>query len=144
MLAQTVWSVPASTIGAGLKEIVIWSLTAKQPFAPWSDDVRVSVTLPFAISVAVGVYEAFRSLLSTTKVPKPLVQVPALAPPLTFPDKTVTALFAPFVWSIPALTTGAEEKVIVILSLTSKQFPLPVLVTIRVTVPFAISADEGE
>ena len=59
-LAHTVWSAPASTVGGSVKVMVIWSLTAAQ--LPLPVVVRVSVTLPAAISEAVGVYTAFRAV----------------------------------------------------------------------------------
>ena len=53
LLAQTVWSAPASTVGAGVKVTVILSVTGLQD--PFPVVVKYSFSVPAAISAAVGV-----------------------------------------------------------------------------------------
>ena len=53
LLAQALWSAPAFTTGASVKVSVTLSVTARQ--LPLPVVVSVSVTLPAAISAAVGV-----------------------------------------------------------------------------------------
>src|SRR5262249_23926242 len=82
--AHTVWSAPPCTVAAGLIAIVIWSLTWGQvPAAPTL--LSVSVTLPAAISAAVGVYVAFKAAALGLNVPAPPLHVPPVAPPPTAP-----------------------------------------------------------
>ena len=74
--------------------------------------------------------------------PVPPDQTPPVAT-VVFPAKVAMLLFLHFVWSTPALTVGAGVIVIVILSLTDEQFPLPVVVNVKVTFPAPISPGEG-
>jgi hypothetical protein len=49
-------------------------------------DVKVNVTVPAAISPALGTYVAFRTADEGLKLPLPeVVQFPVLAPPVTLP-----------------------------------------------------------
>ena len=82
-------------------------------------------------------------VLLGVNVPAPPDQIPPDAI-VTEPFKVTNALFPQTVWSAPAFTVGAGVMVIVILSVTALQFPLPVVVNVRVTVPAAISAAVGE
>ncbi len=59
------------------------------------------------------------------------------------PDKATFALFAHTVRSVPALTVGTGVIVIRTLSVTAKQFPFPVEVSVSVTDPALISAADG-
>ncbi len=59
------------------------------------------------------------------------------------PFSVVTALFLHLVWSTPAFTVGDGVIVINISSLTAEQFPLPVVVSVKVTLPALISPAEG-
>ena len=77
------------------------------------------------------------------KAPVPPVHIPVDDPPVIEPFKVTSGLLAQTDWFTPALTIGAGVMVIVILSLTGLQFPLPVVVSVKVTVPAVISAAEG-
>ncbi len=63
--------------------------------------------------------------------------------PLTEPFKLITGAFAQTDAAVPAFTMGAGVKVITRLSETATQFPLPVVVSVRVSVPAASSAAVG-
>ena len=140
LLAHTVWSVPAFTVGAGVNVINIWSLTALH--VPLPVVVRVSVTEPFDISDADGVYTAVSVVLFGENDPAP----PDHAPPdaiVIFPASVVAVLFAHFVWSTPAFAVGGAEKVIVTWSVTAVHVPFPVVVRVSVTLPFEVSVAVG-
>jgi hypothetical protein len=90
LFAHTLCGVPASTTGAGLNVITIWSVTALQPARV---ELNVKVTLPLLISVALGVYVVF-TLLFGEKVPVPLVVHKIVVPATsTVPVRVTTALF---------------------------------------------------
>ena len=63
--------------------------------------------------------------------------------PVTVPFRLIVGLFAHTDPFAPAFTMGAGVKVIVRLPETTAQLPLPVLVSVRVRVPAAISAAVG-
>ena len=78
--------------------------------------------------------------LALAKVPVPLlVQMPPVAV-VTDPRRLTVALLAHTVLSIPALTVGALVMVSTIISETAVQVPFPVVVSVRVIVPLAVSA----
>ena len=129
-------SVPAFAVGAGVMVIVIWSVTGL--FGPFPVDVRVKVTVPAEISAALGVYTALSAVFPGLYVPLPPDHIPPVAP-ITDPLSVTEGLFAQDVWSTPAFTVGAAVIVIVITSLTELQFPFPVVVSVKVTVPAVIS-----
>src|SRR5690606_2093417 len=66
---------------------------------------------------------------------------PALA---MVPLRSTCGLFAQTVWFAPALATGAGPIKMVITSFSETQFPLFVLVRVRVTCPLEISVAAGE
>jgi hypothetical protein len=63
--------------------------------------------------------------------------------PITDPFNAITELFVQTVPFEPALTTGADVMVITLLLGTALQLPLPVELSVSVTVPAAISAALG-
>src|SRR5688572_24723189 len=73
------------------------------------------------------------------KLPVPLVLQVAV-PVLVVPFSTTLGLFTHTESSIPAFTTGASVIVMTTWSCTARQVPLPVVVTVIVTVPAAVSA----
>ena len=81
-------------------------------------------------------------LLFGLKLPRPPLHTPPVAT-VTLPFKATCALFAQRVTSTPAFTTGEGVKFKVMLSLTWTHEPLPVVVSVSVTLPFAISAGVG-
>ena len=81
-------------------------------------------------------------VLFGVKLPRPPLHTPPVAP-LTLPFKGMLALFAQKEAAAPAFTTGAAVKFKVTLLLTALHVPLPVVVSVRVTLPFAISAAVG-
>ncbi len=56
--------------------------------------VSVSVTLPAAISAALGVYVAFNAEAPGLNVPAPPLQLPPVAPPPTEPASCACGLLA--------------------------------------------------
>src|SRR5262249_37127056 len=82
--ADTVWPGPVGPPGVGSIVIFLGSLGAGRGPAG-SLVVRVSVTLPAAISAAVGVYFAFIAVALGLNVPAPPLHVPLEAPPPTAP-----------------------------------------------------------
>ena len=93
-MAHLVWSTPASTVGALVNVMVIWSDTAIQ--VPFPVVVNVRVTNPAASSPAVGVYVAPKVVLFGVNTPVPPDQIPPVAT-VTMPARVVTALFLHFV-----------------------------------------------
>src|SRR5690606_6875305 len=140
LFAQRLWSGPAFTVGAGVMVYVTWSLTALQ--RPLPALVSARVTVPAARSAALGVYATLGAVLLGLYVPLPPLQIAPVAP-LTVPLKVMAALLAHTVPLGPASTKGAGVKVISLLSETTAQFPLPVLVSVRVRLPPASSAGVG-
>src|SRR5690606_35697466 len=104
LLAQRVWSAPAFTVGAGMMVKVTWSVSARQ--SPLPAVVRVSVTLPAAISAALGVYNALSVMALGLKVPVPPLHTPPVAP-FTVPASWIWLLLAHTVPAVPASTIGA-------------------------------------
>ena len=104
LLEQITWSAPAFTVAAGLMVNIKLSLTIGQgPVG--SLVVRVSVTLPEAISAALGVYTAVIEVI-VEKLPDPEEDhVADVAPPPKFPDK-VAVVFEHIVLSAPAFTVA--------------------------------------
>ena len=102
----------------------------------------MSVTVPAVRSAALGVYTAFRVALFGAYVPVPPLHTAPVAP-LWVPARVIAGLFAQTVPFGPAFTVGAGVNVIVLLLDTGLQFPLPVLVNVKVIAPAAISAAVG-
>ena len=75
-------------------------------------------------------------------VPNPPDQLPPVAP-VTEPFKLTFELLAQTVWFAPAFAVGAGVNVIKILSETALQLPLPVVVSVNVTLPLVISPEVG-
>lgn len=91
LLAQTVASNPASTVGASVMVTIIWSFI--DAHAPLFDEVNVNVTVPAAVSAALGVYVAFSVVAEGANAPLPVVvQMPL--PVEEDPFSVTTALFA--------------------------------------------------
>jgi hypothetical protein len=100
--------------------------------------VKVSVAVPALISSGEGKYSALKLVLLGTKVPFP-VQLAAEPNPLSFTGK----LLVQTVWSGPASTVGIVTKLMEAWSEMGKQAPLPVVVSVKFTIPFDLSAGEG-
>jgi hypothetical protein len=111
LAAQTVWSIPALTVGDGLIVIKTWSLVAVQ-VPGGSLVVKVNVTVPAVISAAVGVYTALSVELFGVKVPAPPLHVPEVADPPTTPASVTFGAPAQTTWSVPAFTVAAGLIVI--------------------------------
>ena len=139
-LEQVVRSGPASTEGASSTVTVSWSLTARQ--LPLPVVVSVRVKLPEPSSKFEGWYWAFSVCASGRKVPRPPLQVPPEAT-VTAPFRSITGLLAHTCRSTPASTVGAGVKVMVTVSWSEKQVPLPVVVRYSVTLPEASSEAVG-
>ena len=106
LFPQTTLSNPAFTCGAGVKSIVISSVTWLQ--LPFEVDFRVSVTLPKPplMSAAEGVYIGF-TIFAFEKAPVPLDVQVAPKGLDTDPFNCTFALFAHLISLIPAFTIGA-------------------------------------
>src|ERR1041385_7970055 len=99
---------PASAVAAGRMLMVIASLTWPQgPLTAFV--VSVSVTVPAAISAALGVYTAFKVEASGLNEPAPPLHVPAGAPPPTTPASVTCGLVEQTIWSTPAFAVAAGE-----------------------------------
>jgi hypothetical protein len=141
LLAQTVLSAPAFAVGAGVIVTTIASLTAVHVPIPV---VRsVSVTVPAALSAALGTYVAFSVVLLGVKVPDPDVDHDPPEAIVTLPFSATFALLAQTVWSAPAFAAGAGVIAITIASVTAMHVPFPVVVSVNVTVPVVVSAALG-
>src|ERR1051326_2269870 len=105
-------------------------------------EVSLRVTVPAAVSAALGMYVPFSVVLFGENVPLPLV-LHTPVPVLEVPFSVTFALLAQTVWLLPALTVGVCWYVIVTVSETDKQDPLLVEVNISVTVPADVSAVLG-
>ena len=140
LFAQTVASLPAATVGGGVKKIVMLSSSGLQvPFAP---EVRISVTFPPAISPAVGTYVFVSAVAADEKLPVPKVdQVPL--PVELVPLMAAFGLFMQIEILAPAFTSGAFEMVKTIVLDTARQSPFPVVVSTIATLPAAVSAALG-
>jgi len=124
--------------------IVIASDVASQGPAGLSE-VSVNVTLPAAISAAVGVYTACKSLrLGLKPLVVPPLHVPVVVPPLMLPASVTAGLLAHTVASSPAPVVTSWLIVIVIASLVAPHGPAGSSeVSVRVTLPAAISPAVG-
>src|SRR5580765_3986125 len=119
------------------------SLTAPQGPAG-SFVVIVRVTPPADISVAVGMWVAWRVEALGLNVPAPPLHMPLEAPPPTAPASCTAGDDVHTLRSAPATTVAAGRIVIFIWSLTWPQGPLTApLVSVSVTEPAAISAAVG-
>jgi hypothetical protein len=105
-------------------------------------EVKVSVTVPAAVSAALGEYDAFKVDADGEKVPLPLV-VHTPVPVLEVAESKTEALFAHTTWSGPVVIVGIGANRMFIVSVTAKQLPLPVDVRIRTTLPKVVSAALG-
>ena len=75
LFAHTVASLPASTVGRGVKKTV--TLSSSELHAPLFAEVNINVTLPPVISPAPGTYVAFKVVAVGVNVPVPkVVHVP--------------------------------------------------------------------
>ena len=86
---------------------------------------------------------AFKSVLLGVKTPVPPVHMPPVAIVIV-PLRVTSALLAHEFKSTPAFTVGDAVKVTVIASDSALHAPLPVVVSVRVNVPEAISTALGE
>ena len=120
--------------------IIIASLTAIH--VPLPVVVSVRLTIPDAISPAVGVYTAFRVFAFGLYIPEPPDHCPPVAIVIA-PFSVTFALFPHTIWSEPAFAVGEGVKKIVIWSVTAIHDPLPVVVSVRVTLVAAISLSAG-
>src|SRR5690606_15763977 len=108
LLAQSTWSMPAFTTGAAVKEIITWSVAARQ--LPLPVVVSVSVTLPLAISPGVGMYTAPMLVGPGSKLPAPPLHTAPVATEKD-PFSWAAELLAHTTMSDPALAVGAGVKV---------------------------------
>src|SRR5512144_2391210 len=95
----------SGTVTTGWSSVsVTWSLTA--PHTPaGSFVVSVSVTLPAAMSAAVGVYVALSAeALGVNTPPAPPLHVALVALPPMLPASWIGPLSAQVIWSAPAFT----------------------------------------
>jgi hypothetical protein len=114
-------------VGASVIVITIASLTCAH--APLLVEVSVSVTLPAAVSAALGVYVAFSVVLLGVNVPDPEEShCPVVVPPLTLPANVTAALLPQTDWSPPALTIATWSTTSVVVPAGPVQ-PLTVAVT---------------
>ena len=143
LLEHTATSGPAFTVAAGAIVMCMAPLTA--PHGPaGSFVVSVSVTLPAAISAALGVYVAFSVEAFGLNVPAPPLHMALEAPPPITPASCTLGFDAHTVRSAPATTVAAGRIVIFTWSLTWGQVPpIGALVSVSVTAPAAISAAVG-
>jgi hypothetical protein len=109
---------------------------------PFPVVVRIRSTCPDAISPLVGVYVAPSAFGEGLNEPSPPLHCPP-AQKFTKPLSEMVALLPQAVWFAPALETGEGAKLIVILSATALQFPLPVEVSVSVVCPAVSSAFDG-
>jgi hypothetical protein len=126
-------SIPAFTEGAVVNTIKTLSFTCEQ--FPLLVDVKIKFTEPELISLALGEYVAFKSVLFGVNVPVPPDQIPVVLPPDTVPERIDAALFLQALIFTPALTTGDGVNVILTVSFIKKQLLLLVEVKIRFTKP---------
>jgi hypothetical protein len=133
---------PAVTTPAGLIVNVI-ELVAATHGPAGSLDVIVKLTVPAAISAALGVYTADKDVL-LLNVPLPLVvHVTEVAPPLIEPERVYTSPEQMVAFE-PAFTCASEVIVNTTLSETAVHGPAgSLLVIVNVTVPAAISTALG-
>ena len=85
---------------------------------------------------------AFGTRLFGLKVPLPPLQTPPVAP-LTVPLSVMFDAFAQTVPPTPASTIGAGVMKMVRVSVAALQVPFPVVVSVSVTWPAAMSAAPG-
>lgn len=95
------------------------------------------------VSAALGVYDAFRSVVEGVKTPVPVVDHCPPVAMVTDPLSVNTALLEQTPTSGPAFTTGASVMVIINWSVTARHPPLLVEVSVSVTLPAAVSAALG-
>ncbi|WP_256235919.1 hypothetical protein [Cytophaga hutchinsonii] len=89
-------------------------------------------------------YSAFLTKALGTNVPEP--EVVHLTPPaiVELPSKITPPESAQIAISVPALTVGLGVIRILIVSLTARQVPLPVVTPAILTKPAVISAADGK
>lgn len=136
------WSDPAFTVGAGYIVTTMASLTEVQgPVG--SLVVRVRVTVPEAISAALGLYVVASAVAFANEPVPDELHVEVEAPPPLVPE-TETTLPAQMSWSIPAFTVGAGEIVRTIASDLAEHGPAGLFVArVSVTVPAEMSPALG-
>ena len=83
-----------------------------------------------------------RSVLLGVNIPEPPDQIPPVATEMT-PAKFASGLFSQLFKSKPAETEGAEVNVTTISSDSALHVPFPVVVSVKVSVPEAISPAVG-
>ncbi len=121
--------------------MIISSNAAMQPpFPPVV--VNLKVTVPAAVSAALGVYVA---AINVALLNVPLPVVVHIPPPalVVAPERVTTALLAQTVWFASASAVGASVKVITMSSKSAGQIPVPVVVNLNVTKPVVVSVVLG-
>ncbi len=139
-MAHTVTSLPAFTTGIGVKNTVM--LSSSQLHIPLFEEVKIKITFPAERSAALGVYVALRVVLFGEKDPLPRV-VHAAFPVVLVPLSDASGLLIQTEVFAPAFTLGASEIVTTNGSETGLQLPIPVVVSVNITVPAAVSATLG-
>ena len=71
-----------------------------------------------------------------------MTQLPPVAF-VTIPFNVIPETSLQTVWLTPALAVGISVNVIITLSINALQTPFPVVVKVSVTLPAAVSAEEG-
>ncbi len=143
LVAHTIWSGPAFTVTGALMKIVMASLAGGHG-RPDAALVRTSVTLPAAISAALGVYCALSAVRPGLNVPVPPVHAPVVTVPLTDPASCTVAALPHTTWSGPALTIVIGSMVTCMASATGPHGPAgSFVVSVNVTPPAAISVAVG-
>ena len=139
--AQIVCGGPALAVAVGLMVITTEETVAGHGPAG-SLVVNVNVREPLLTSVAVGVYTAFKVVLSGEKLPAPL-HVPLVADPPIDPAR-VAGEPAQIVWAGPALAVAEGLMVIITEEVVAGQGPAgSLVVNINVTEPLLISVEFG-
>lgn len=124
-------------MGAGVIDSTSSSERSEHP----SVLLRVSVTVPTAISAEEGTYTAFNVLGDGEKLPVPdVVHIPADPPAVTDPAR-VALLPSQTIRSLPALTAGSGVIIIVVCDVRTVQ--PSVLVSVSVAFPVLIAEASG-
>ena len=136
---------PAIAVGNVLIVSVLFAETG-EAHGELGAAVNVMVTLPAAISAALGVYVAVVNEFSFAKVPVPFgvdhvipELLPEVAPVVMFTAPELEQVFT----AVPALAVGACVMVIALLEVTLEQPGKPFTVNTRFLVPAVASAALG-
>jgi hypothetical protein len=142
VLEHKAWFGPALTVAIGTIVIEVVFVTTGQGVL--FEEVKVNVTMPAVISAFVMLYVGVKEVLEGLNPPVPVVtQKPVVTPPVTLPLRLTLPTDEHTVCEGPATTTAIFFTNIFMVSFTARQFPFPVEVRTRVTVPVKISFGPG-